>query len=88
VAFLTTLGLREEVQHVVDINPFRQGMYMPGTGQRIVGPAALQEDPPDVVIIMNPIYRDEIRRDLDGMGLVPELLAVDALVAADGAAGR
>lgn len=83
VAFLTTLGLREEVQDVVDINPFRQGMYMPGTGQRIVGPAALQEDRPDVVVVMNPIYRDEIRRDLDGVGLTPELLAVDDLVPAD-----
>jgi SAM-dependent methyltransferase len=88
VAFLTTLGLQEEVQDVVDINPFRQGMYMPGTGQRIVGPAALEEDPPDVVIVMNPIYLEEIQRDLDRMGLAPELLAVDALVPADGAAER
>jgi hypothetical protein len=37
---------------------------------------------------MNPIYRDEIQRDLDRMGLAPEVLAVDALVPADGAAER
>jgi SAM-dependent methyltransferase len=88
VAFLTTLAIREEVEHVVDINPFRQGMYMPGTGQRIVAPESLREHRPDVVIVMNPIYRDEIQRDLDRIGLAPEVLAVDALVPADGAAER
>jgi SAM-dependent methyltransferase len=83
VAFLTTLGIRDEVEDVVDINPFRQGMYMPGTGQRIVSPDSLREDPPDEVIVMNPIYRDEIRRDLDRLGLAPELVNVDALVSVD-----
>jgi hypothetical protein len=85
VAFLTTLGIRDEVQHVVDINPFRQGMYMPGTGQRIVAPESLREHRPDVVIVMNPIYEAEIRQDLDRMGLAPDLLAVDALVSTEGA---
>lgn len=88
VAFLTTLGIRDEIEFVVDINPFRHGMHMPGTGQPIVAPAQLRESRPDVVIVMNPIYRDEIQRDLDGMGLAPEVLAVDALVPADGAAER
>jgi SAM-dependent methyltransferase len=88
VAFLTTLGIRDEVQHVVDINPFRQGMYMPGTGQRIVRPNDLPENPPDVVIVMNPIYRDEIGQELDRLGLSPELVSVDALVSADEATER
>jgi SAM-dependent methyltransferase len=88
VAFLTTLGIRDEVQQVVDINPFRQGMYMPGTGQRIVAPEALKEDPPEVVIVMNPIYENEIRRDLDRLDLGPQVLSVDALVSADGGTER
>jgi len=73
VSFLTTLGLGEEVGAVVDINPFRQGKFMPGTGHEIVAPSALQEDRPDIIIIMNAIYRDEIGTMLNGMDLHPEL---------------
>lgn len=73
VSFLTTLGVGDSVEYAVDINPYRQGYYMPATGQRIVAPAFLQEYRPDVVIVMNAIYRDEIARDLDRMGLRPEI---------------
>jgi SAM-dependent methyltransferase len=79
VAFLTTLGLRDEIEHVVDINPFRQGMYMPGTGQLIVAPEYLQEYRPHLVIAMNPIYLEEIRRDLHGLGVATDVMAIDAL---------
>jgi hypothetical protein len=64
VAFLTTLGVHDEVEHAVDINPYRVGKFLPGTGQRIVAPASLRDYRPDNVIIMNPVYRDEIRREL------------------------
>jgi SAM-dependent methyltransferase len=77
VAFLTTLGLREEIPYAVDINPHKQGTYMAGTGQEIIAPAFLQEYKPDVVIVMNPIYCDEIQRELDRMGIAAELRAVN-----------
>jgi hypothetical protein len=76
VAFLTTLNLRDEIAYAVDINPHKHGTYMAGTGQEIVGPRFLQEYEPDVVIAMNPIYRDEIQQDLDSMGITARLLAV------------
>ena len=76
VAFLTTLGLNREIETVVDINPYRQGRFMPATGQRIIAPRELAGCRPDYVIAMNPVYRQEIQRDLDRMGLQPELLAV------------
>jgi hypothetical protein len=57
------------VQYVVDINRYRQDKFMPGTGQRIVAPEFLREVQPDHVIAMNPIYREEIARDLDRLGL-------------------
>lgn len=76
VSFLTTLGVGDSVEYVVDINPYRHGYFMPTTGQRIVAPAFLQEYQPDVVIIMNAVYRDEIGRDLDRMSLRPEILAL------------
>jgi SAM-dependent methyltransferase len=76
VAFLTTLKIRDEIEYVVDINPHRQGTYMAGTGYEIVAPGFLREYKPDLVVAMNPIYRDEIQRELDKMDLRPELVAV------------
>lgn len=76
VSFLTTLGLQSAIEYVVDINTYRQGKYMPGTSQLIVAPKFLVDYRPDLVIAMNPIYRDEIRRDLDSMGVTADLVAV------------
>ena len=76
VSFLTTLGVGNHIEYAVDINPYRHGYYMPTTGQRIVPPAFLRDYQPDVVIIMNAVYHDEIARALDRMSLRPELLAL------------
>jgi SAM-dependent methyltransferase len=76
VSFLTTLNVQDSVEYVVDINPYRHGYYMPATGQSIVAPAFLQEYQPDLVIIMNAVYRGEIERELDRMSLRPEILAL------------
>ncbi|MGB4870320.1 MAG: hypothetical protein WBP47_09730, partial [Candidatus Promineifilaceae bacterium] len=78
VAFLTTLGLGvAEIPFVVDINPHKTGTFLAGSGQEIVAPNYLPTNPPDVVIIMNPIYRAEIGRDLQAMGLNPILMTVE-----------
>jgi hypothetical protein len=76
VAFLTTLDLQDEIAYAVDINPHKHGTYMAGTGQEIVSPQFLQTVEPDVVIVMNPIYCDEIQQDLDDMGIVATLIPV------------
>ena len=76
VAFLNSLGIREEIEYAVDINPHKLGTYMAGTGQKIVGPDFLRHYKPDVVIAMNPVYRQEIRQHLQHMDLNPELMAV------------
>lgn len=77
VAYLTTLGEVDEVGYLVDVNPFKQGKYIAGTGHEVVAPRFLETYKPDVVIVMNPVYRGEIRRDLEGMGLCPELIALE-----------
>ena len=76
VAFLTTLGIHNEIEYIVDINPHKHGMYMAGSGQQIVAPAFLREYQPDVVIVMNPIYWEEIQQDLTNMGLTAEVVTV------------
>jgi SAM-dependent methyltransferase len=76
VAFLTTLGVDYGLTYAVDINPHKQGFFMPGTGHEVVLPTFLRENCPDVVVVMNEIYEDEIRRELAEMGLAPELVSV------------
>ncbi|WP_108862166.1 class I SAM-dependent methyltransferase [Ruegeria sp. Alg231-54] len=74
VGFLNMLGDRDTITRVVDINPHKQGKHLAGTGQQIISPQALTEDPPDVVVLMNPIYRNEIAAQLAELGLTPELI--------------
>lgn len=72
--FINTLRDHHQIQYVVDINPHKQGNYISGTGQKIVAPEALLELRPDFIILMNPIYRDEVERIVAGFGLAPHLL--------------
>jgi SAM-dependent methyltransferase len=76
VSFLTTLGLTDQIGRVVDINPFKHGKFIPGTGHPVVGPQSLPEYKPDCVILMNPIYKNEVRSQLNQIGLSPEIVAV------------
>jgi len=74
VGFMTTLGVTSEIQYIVDINPNRHGMFIPGVGKQIVPPEFLKKYKPDTVIVMNPVYCNEIKQTLDGMNLKPELI--------------
>jgi hypothetical protein len=69
-------GYGDDIEYVVDINPRKQGMYLAGTGQQIVAPEFLRSYSPDLVIIMNSIYRDEISAQLREMGSSPEVIAL------------
>lgn len=62
---------------VVDINPHRHGLYLPGSAIRIEPPDVLREKPPSWVLAMNSQYREEIEAHLQAMGLTD--MPVDAL---------
>jgi SAM-dependent methyltransferase len=76
VSFLTTMGLTDEVQAAVDINPYKQGKFTPGTGHPVIAPGSLLDEPPDLVIVMNPIYVPEVGKALSRIGLSPEITSV------------
>jgi len=76
VAFLTKLNVRDQIQYAVDINPYKKGTFMAGTGQEIVLPGFLTTYKPDVVIVMNPIYLGEIGQDLKRLGLAPQVIPI------------
>ena len=76
VTFLNVLGLGHRIGQVVDLNPRKQGMYVGGTGHQIVAPESLREHPPDVVLVMNPIYEAEVRSAVRSLGLSPDVVCV------------
>jgi SAM-dependent methyltransferase len=76
VAYAVTLQIGDLIEYVVDINPNRHDHYLGGTGLRVVAPNFLTEYRPDTVIVMNPAYVAEIKRDLAAMDLSTEVLAV------------
>lgn len=73
VSFLNEIK-GDYIKYAVDINPNKQGKFVAGTGQEIVSPEFLKEYKPDVVILMNLVYKDEIKKMLDDLGLSAEIL--------------
>lgn len=62
MACMTSLGIKDGVAYFVDLNPRRQGKFIPAVEKEIMSPDHARENRPDVVIAMNAIYRVEIRR--------------------------
>jgi SAM-dependent methyltransferase len=52
-------GSRQLIDCVVDLNPLKQGHYVPGTGHPIVSYQALTAHGVSTAILMNPNYREE-----------------------------
>ena len=76
VTFLNTLKTKGKIEYAVDINPNKQGKYVPGTGQQFVGPAFLPDYQPDVIIVMNDVYMDEIKKTTKMLGLSPDFRSI------------
>jgi SAM-dependent methyltransferase len=66
----------QKIEYIVDLNPRKHGMFVAGSGQKIIPPEFLKDYQPDVVIIMNPIYKDEIRQLTQSLGVNAELICV------------
>ena len=76
VTFLNTVKGGDQISYVVDINPRKQGKYVAGTGQQIVPPAFLHEYQADTVLVMNPLYQQEIQEALTQLHLEAEILVL------------
>lgn len=59
---------------VVDLNPNKQGRYIPGTGHPIVAPADLPRRGVSSAVLMNPNYREENLRLLADAGIELDLI--------------
>ncbi len=76
VGLLNLVDSADAIEFVVDINPRKQNTFVTGTGHPIVGPDHLQEHKPDAVLVVNPVYLDEIGEMLRGLGVNAELITI------------
>ena len=73
VTFLNLLK-DNRIEYAVDINPNKQGMYIPGTGQQIINPEFLISYKPHRIILPNIVYKTEIKEVLEKIGIQPEFI--------------
>lgn len=78
VGFLSGVGMPPCPLGVVDINPHKQGRYLPGSGVEVQDPRVLADEEPTLVIVMNPIYREEISQQLREMGVGAQVETVES----------
>jgi hypothetical protein len=76
VTFLNAIEDGGRVQGVIDVNPHKQGMYIGGTGQAVMSPEQASELHVDAILVMNAVYRDEIRERVTQLGLSSEIIVV------------
>ena len=57
---LSTSKIGDNVSYIIDNAKFKQGYYAPGSKVPIVGVEHYKEEPVDTIIILGPIYVDEI----------------------------
>jgi 2-polyprenyl-3-methyl-5-hydroxy-6-metoxy-1,4-benzoquinol methylase len=76
VTLVNTIEGGEQIPYVVDINPRKQGKFVAGTGQQIVPPAFLCAYQADTVLVMNPLYTNEIQATLAQLSVEAEILVL------------
>jgi hypothetical protein len=64
------------IEYAVDINPRKQGKYVPGTGQKIVDPKFLLDFKPDYIILANPAYENEIKQIVCNLEIKTEYILI------------
>jgi SAM-dependent methyltransferase len=74
VTFLNALASGGGIDAVVDINPRKQGRFLPGTGHQVIEPEALRAFQPERVILMNPMYQAEVGRALAELDVRAEVV--------------
>lgn len=76
VTFLNLFKDLDAFKYAVDINPRKWGKFIPVAGQMVVSPDFMIEYKPDLIIVMNPNYEQEIKSMVADFGINPELISV------------
>lgn len=76
IAFLNLFPTNDLIRTVIDINPMRQGKYLPVTAQRVEAPGIVSTLALDFIIISNPTYEREIRHQAAELGYGGEFIVL------------
>lgn len=84
VGLLTSLGSGVPIRFAVDLNARRHGFHLPPSGLQVRAPSAIAEASPDHVVLMNPVYFNEVSAQLRAMGCADTRLhTIDSLIAGE-----
>jgi len=72
VTFLNTFRDLCPADYAVDLNPRKHGRFLPGCGVEIVAPESVRDLKPDLILIANPLYQNEIRGAVAELGVAAE----------------
>jgi len=65
------------LDHAIDINPLKQGHFLPGTGLPVISPESSAMRKPRTVFVMNPNYLSEIRMIAERAGILAEFILIN-----------
>lgn len=74
ITFVNVVPGGTRIGSLVDVNPHKQGRFAPGSGTPVLGPESLRGRPLRSIIVMNPLYRDEVAQTAHKLGLAPEII--------------
>lgn len=73
ITFANVLGKADApLAALIDLNPRKHGLFVPGVALPVVAPETLSEIQPDLVLISNALYEAEISTQVCAMGLAPD----------------
>ena len=80
VGLLSFLGDTSAIECAVDLNPERQGRFLPGTGLPVFAPEALRKIRPENIVLMNPVYLDEVRAAVRELQVSAQIHSINDLL--------
>lgn len=80
LAVLTLTGIGDEIAAVVDGNPAKRRLFLPGTEREILGPSDVAAVRPAYVVVMNVVYLDEVTRTVAASGIEASVRSFESLL--------
>ena len=65
------------IDHIVDVNPGKQGRHVPGSGLKVLSPKDAAARGARTIYVMNPNYLDEIRATAAEIGIVADFIPIN-----------
>jgi SAM-dependent methyltransferase len=83
VGFMSVLPERTAIDGAIDLNPYRSGKFLPGSALPVHAPERLPGIAPRYVVLMNPVYLDEVREKIRALGSEATLFSINELLKPD-----